>query len=258
MPLHDWTRVTPNDYHDFHLTWIAAIRTALNTGLLPSGYFAMSEHTAAPVVPDVLTLTHINGLAGLEPFGPDTGGVAATAPPKVAVTREGRLRAAARPGRRHIAIRAASDRRLVAVIEIVSPSNKARRKEFLDLVDKAVLLLTGGVHLLLIDPFPPTTRDPHGLHAAVWKALVGESFRPPVDKPLTLAAYAARGGGDCTAFVQPIAVGDVLPEMPLFLAPDRYVNVPLEATYQTAWAGFAPPLRGLLESAASGDAVGKG
>ena len=35
MPMHDWTRVDPNDYHHFHLAWIAALAHALNTGRLP-------------------------------------------------------------------------------------------------------------------------------------------------------------------------------------------------------------------------------
>ena len=33
------------------------------------------------------------------------------------------------------------------------------------------------------------------------------------------------------------ALSDALPEMPLFLPPDRYINVPLETTYQAAWRG---------------------
>ena len=37
------------------------------------------------------------------------------------------------------------------------------------------------------------------------------------------------------AYIEPVAVGDVLPHMPLFLDPELYVHVPLEATYQTAW-----------------------
>jgi hypothetical protein len=37
------------------------------------------------------------------------------------------------------------------------------------------------------------------------------------------------------AYIETIAVGDALPDMPLFLAPDFYVTVPLEATYQAAW-----------------------
>ena len=57
MPMHDWTRVDPNDYHDFHGAWIFAIRTALNNGLLPKGYFALGEHSTPPFVPDVVTLS---------------------------------------------------------------------------------------------------------------------------------------------------------------------------------------------------------
>lgn len=34
-----------------------------------------------------------------------------------------------------------------------------------------------------------------------------------------------------------MAVGDALTPMPLFLETDRYVAVPLEETYQTAWRG---------------------
>ena len=46
-------------------------------------------------------------------------------------------------------------------------------------------------------------------------------------------------------------VGDPLPEMPVFLTPDRYVPCPLEATYQTAWEQFPAPLRGPLEAPTS-------
>jgi hypothetical protein len=37
------------------------------------------------------------------------------------------------------------------------------------------------------------------------------------------------------ACVEPVAVGDVLPEMPLFLVPEQYVSAPLEPTYQQTW-----------------------
>ena len=55
------------------------------------------------------------------------------------------------------------------------------------------------------------------------------------DKPLTLAAYEADGG--IRAFVEPLAVGDTLTPMPLYLRPGEYVLVPLEETYQAAWQG---------------------
>ena len=44
-----------------------------------------------------------------------------------------------------------------------------------------------------------------------------------------------------------IAVGDVLPDMALFLESELYVSVPLEATYQTTWNVFPAALKGLLE-----------
>ena len=44
----------------------------------------------------------------------------------------------------------------------------------------------------------------------------------------------------------PIAVGEVLPEMPLFLEPEKYVPAPLESTYQAAWAVFPTPLKDAL------------
>jgi hypothetical protein len=49
--------------------------------------------------------------------------------------------------------------------------------------------------------------------------------------------------------VEPIAVGDVLIDMPLFLAPGWHVNVPLEATHQAAWRGVARRFREILEPA---------
>ena len=57
MPMHDWTRIKPNDFHDFHFSWIAALKADLNNGRLPPGYFALAEHTIRPYVPDVVTLS---------------------------------------------------------------------------------------------------------------------------------------------------------------------------------------------------------
>ena len=72
----------------------------------------------------------------------------------------------------------------------------------------------------------------------------------PADKPLTVVAYAA--GADLVAHVEPVAVGDRLPDMPIFLTPDRYVPCPLEETYQQAWTVYPAPLKPLLEGPAAG------
>jgi hypothetical protein len=76
--------------------------------------------------------------------------------------------------------------------------------------------------------------------------LVGTRFEPrPADKPLTVAAFDA--DGPLTAYVDPVAVGDPLPDAALFLAPGWYVNVPLEQTYQASWAVTPQPIRDLVE-----------
>jgi hypothetical protein len=48
-------------------------------------------------------------------------------------------------------------------------------------------------------------------------------------------------------YLEHLAVGAVLPDMPLFLCPDRYVSVPLEATYQIAYRGMPAFWRDALE-----------
>ena len=67
----------------------------------------------------------------------------------------------------------------------------------------------------MIDLFPPTKRDPEGIHKAIWDEFEEEEFELPADKPLVLVAYDA--GPPTVAFVEPVAVGDRLPDMPLFL-----------------------------------------
>ena len=67
----------------------------------------------------------------------------------------------------------------------------------------------------------------------------------PRDRPLTLAAYSA--GAIPRAHVEPIAVGSVLPEIPLFLEEDRYADVPLEDTSREAYRGVPDRWRVVLE-----------
>ena len=52
-----------------------------------------------------------------------------------------------------------------------------------------------------------------------------------------------------TACFEPTAVGHVLIDMPVFLTPDVYINVPLEATYQEAWHGVPRRWKEVIEAA---------
>jgi hypothetical protein len=135
---------------------------------------------------------------------------------------------------------------VVAVIEIVSPGNKDSSHAIRACARKAVELLQAGIHLLIVDLFPPNRRNPQGIHKVIWDRLREDPFELPPDKPLTLAAYTA--GSEIVAYVEPVAVGDVLPDRPIFLTPDYYVNCSLEATYQAAWSVFPAVLKAPLEA----------
>jgi hypothetical protein len=66
---------------------------------------------------------------------------------------------------------------------------------------------------------------------------------------LTLVSYAA--GLSTIAYVEHRAVGDSLQDMPLFLTSDHYVNLPVESTYETAFAEMPDFWRDVLEGRSS-------
>ncbi len=240
MPVHDWTRVRANRFHHFHQTWTTNLAAALNAGLLPPGYFALAEQITSGPEPDVVTLE----LAPPPGGGSPAGSALFTAPPKMHWVSRAAVDRYARKANR-ITIRH-PDGSVVAVVEIVSPGNKASRHALRAFARKAVEFLTAGVHLLVVDLFPPGRRDPHGIHKAIWDRIQDEPFALPADKPLTLAAYAA--GAEVVAYVEPVAVGDALPDMPLFLTGDAYVWCPLEATYAVTWDQYPAVLKVSLEA----------
>lgn len=233
MPVHDWSKVDAGVFHNFHLQWIAEINRALNSGLLPPEYYAMAEQRGANFEADVLTLkTRIAfDEPSPNPMEPQGRGIL-VAEPKSRVRAETDLEFYRRK-QNIVAVRHASGDDLVAVIEIVSKGNKSGNRVLDDFVTKAAKLIDHRIHLLIADLQPPTSRDPQGIHGRIWEDLTGEAYQAPSDKPLTLAAYES--GSGLVAYVEPVAVGDSLIDMPLFLRPGGHVLVPLEATYQAAW-----------------------
>ncbi len=250
MPVHDWTRVDAGIFHAFHHWWIAEISGVLNAGVLPKDYYALPEQDAGPVGPDVLTLQAVLGHSRhASPSaetgeGPRHGTALADSPPRVRFTH---TLAEAKPRRRprSVVIRHVSDHRIVALIEVVSPGNKASRNEIRSFVEKAMTILRRGIHLMIFDLFPPGPRDPHGIPGAIKTAFGEHPFEVPDRQPLMMASYAA--GSPTRAFVEAVAVGDMLPDMPLFLLPDWYVDVPLERSYAQAWQHFPEPWRQVLD-----------
>ncbi len=245
MPVHDWTRVVHGVFHDFHHEWIGAIKHALNHGILPADYYAMADQVAGPGNPDVLGLQRSRPLRSRKPRN-GAGGSAVIAAPSARFSDTADHRPPVRR-RKRVAIRHVTGDRVVALVEIVSAGNKSSRDTIRAFADKLAEYIDGGIHILVLDLFPPGRRDPNGIHPLIWSAFKKAPFQLPPDKPLTLAAYA--GGEMPRAFIEPVAVGDRLPDMPLFLTPDEHVRVPLEATYRAGWAEVPDRWREVLEAA---------
>jgi hypothetical protein len=237
MPMHDWTRVRAGTYHAFHYKWIDLLSDALNYGGLPKGYVALPEQRVLGTEPDVLTLQRPVDVGSVE-----AGGSVAVleTPPKTRFIAESDIANFARRAN-YLAIRH-HEGEVVAVIEIMSPGNKHSELALESFVAKSVSLLTAGIHLLVVDPFPPSPRDPNGVHGEIWEQVGDTPFELPPDKRLTFASYAS--GAKTTAYVEPIAVGDPLPAMPLFLMEGKWVPCPLESSYNKAWDLF--PLKSAL------------
>jgi hypothetical protein len=237
MPIHDWTHVNAGLFHHFHQMWTSTLWNALNSGDLPSGYYALAEQTTGALIPEILALE--------APFPIDhqtrasVGLAVADAPPRTRyVSRAEQDLYAAKADR--IAIRHFLGH-VVAIIEIVSPGNKYSRTALRHFVEKAVGLMEQGIHLLIVDLFAHSNRDPHGIHKAIWDEVLEEPFELPSDKPLILASYSA--GVIKAAYVEPIGVGGALASMPSFLQPEVYIPVPLETTYLTTWSACPASLR---------------
>jgi hypothetical protein len=236
LPIHDWSHVDAGLFHDFHQAWTIEIRNALNGGRLPPGYFALTEQITGGHIPDVITVQQ----RGIPVESPSAGGVAvADYPPRARFVTSAELDMYTSKANRIVIQHRLGH--VVAVIEIISPGNKSNRHALRSFVEKAEELLRRGIHLLVVDLFPPSPRDPQGIHKAIWEQIGDEPFELPPDKRLTIVAYSA--GEPLTAYVEPVGVGDSLPGLPIFLDQWSYVPAPLEETYRETWSKCPDPLK---------------
>jgi hypothetical protein len=245
MPVDDWTKVDAETLHAFHNAWITHLMGKLNGGVVPQGYYALSEQYSSGLIPDVLTLNLPDTGPSLH-LAPQEGGIAlADAPPKMGRKLVADPKAVYRARRRTLTIRHASGHRIVAVLEILSPGNKGRTTSIQELVNNVDSALMQGIHVMIVDLFPPGRFDPQGLHGAVWARYGMEEYVVPAIQPLTVCSY--RAVAPVEAYIEHVTFGDPLPEMPLFLGIETYIYVPLELTYQTAFQDMPVFLRDVLE-----------
>jgi hypothetical protein len=91
-------------------------------------------------------------------------------------------------------------------LEIVSPGNKSGKAALARFVEKTVDFLEAGVHVLVVDLFPPSVRDPQGIP---WEAFHTLDSVPVFGEPDASAPESACGTSEsacCTpAAAQPTA-----------------------------------------------------
>lgn len=221
-PLHG-----PRRWEGFHHAWATFIAQQLNQGTLPPDYFAESEISVGPELEiDVATMER----AG--PGGRDKGiATAAWAPPrpKVAVKVD-----FARLDSYEIRIyQDLGGAELRAAIELVSPANKDRVGSRRTFAAKCAGYLKHGIGLLIVDV---VTARSANLHEELFDTLEVTQRHSAWHSPtrlyaVTYRAVTARKAPRVEVWPEPLALGKVLPVMPLWLSLDLCVPVRLEESY---------------------------
>ncbi|QEH38081.1 hypothetical protein OJF2_66790 [Aquisphaera giovannonii] len=238
MPLRDHFRPPVEARHswdELHGMWPGEIVRQLFP-ILPEGYVAAPRvHLGAAFEIDVSTFRETEPVTQSQPPR-DQGGVAVVpwAPPRPTFTLEADL---AEPDEYEVRVYDARfERRLVAAIEVVSPSNKDRPESRRAFVAKAEALLRRGVCISMVDV---VTIRRFNLYADLLESLdgsdpmVGES--PPAIYAVTARGRRPTGGAPLLeTWFSPIELGRPLPTLPIWLEDGLAVSLDLEASYEEA------------------------
>jgi hypothetical protein len=231
MPLRDHfhTNSTVLKWEALHGFWPAAIVARLNS-ILPNDYIAQPrvrlgttmEIDVGALERESRDLSHgrVNG----------NGGVAVTAwaPAAPTILLDAEL---PEPDEYEVNIYSQDEFRLVAAIELISPSNKDRSENRRTLVNKCESLLKRDVCVTIVDPV--TSRA-----ANVYGELLDElgAERTAVSRSVIYAATCrgVRNGlrWQLESWEHALTIGSALPSLPIWLSPDLMVPLELEATYE--------------------------
>jgi hypothetical protein len=202
-------------WHAFYNSWATYLSSQLNA-VLPEGYFA-EANVQFGIEIDV---------AAFEEY-PTCPPQAAWSPPPPVASFPLALPAAVV----EVGVFSRSGGPLLAgAVELVSPANKDRPAHREALVSKSAAYLQSGVGLVLVDVVTDRSGDLHReLLARVGAgdpgpgpSLSGSAYRP-VDRD---------GAPALDVWREPLAVGQLLPTLPLWLRGGLCLPVELEATYQ--------------------------
>ena len=232
MPLLDHFHeplVTQRPWPGFHALWPAMMLLRLKPHL-PEGYRAEPRVQLGPEYEiDIGALDHRPRGANGHPR-PGTGGGAAllTAPPPT-------LSVATRLTESdEFAVRVyAPGRILVAAVEFVSPRNKDRPASRRAFAEKVAELVRSGVSVSVVD----VVGNSHFNLYAETLGVIGHADPALGDDPAAMSAVTCRIFGllpdrRFESWFHPLAIGQPLPTLPLWLHDDLFVNLELEPSYE--------------------------
>lgn len=232
MPLLDHFRPPLRNrpgWQTVHGTWIHYLMRSLNRSLLPPGYRAVRESKFNGVEVDVglvrepqavyeTTPVAASTCAGyrIPPYDADAAGV---------VSPYGRV----------LVFREDGDARLVGAIELVSPGNKDRPEERKAFAAKMQTYIQSGVSLIVADIVTVPSANLNNVWAAEFGSGEG-CLLAPEDATYASAYRPYHAGHDprVQMWMRPVAVGELLPTLPLFIDANQAVPIDLDTTYAEA------------------------
>jgi Protein of unknown function (DUF4058) len=235
MPLldHFHAPLTPaRHWESFHVNWAGAIADALNERLLPEGHFA-EEHThrGARVEIDGATYEESSSVSSARTGGTVTLPPRTWTPPAPVLV----VPAAFPDSFEVLVFESEGGARLVASVELVSPSNKDRPEHRRAFAVKCASYLCQGVGLVVIDI---VTSRRANLHNEMMELLGhGSDACLPVDSQLYAVAYRPlrqQEKEQIQVWPETLGVGKPLPTLPLALNAGLALPLDLETTYTTA------------------------
>lgn len=213
-----------------HGLWPGIIVRQINPQLAPHYFAVPNIHLGAFIDIDVAAFEPDQNVNGHEvDWTPDGTGTALWSPPQPTATLESDLD---RQSEYEVLIYDADQgERLVAAIELVSPSNKDRPEHRRAFVSKCVNLLWNEVSLVIVDPV--TTRSPN-LFREVWEEVGGPTSKagPIATLAVSIRPTVTNGKLKVVTWEHSLAVGESLPTLPLWLNDSRSIPLDLEASYE--------------------------
>jgi hypothetical protein len=220
-------------WEELHGAWPTTIAFRLNATLPPGYRSGVRVHLGTTVELDVAAFEHDHAVgSGAASNGGTAVAWAPTSPALLLETDE------LTPPTYEVRVYDEHHaRRLVAVVEIVSPRNKDRLESRAAFVTKCQALLQQEVCVAIVDP---VTERSANLYAELAARLGAE---PPAVASASIYAVscrgiAARGRWRVEAWEHELAVGSPLPTLPLWLTESLYVPLELEATYEDTCRGL--------------------